>query len=85
MPSGPKAAKGLLLKVRGNLPKFCHGCFLTDIQSIRSKDSVIFLEPKALYRAAVEDVPVYDYKCRFYYQMKESLSILEFFTIVVVV
>lgn len=32
------------------------------LSSIRSKDPVIFLEPKALYRAAVEDVPVDDYE-----------------------
>lgn len=32
------------------------------MSSIRSKDPVIFLEPKALYRAAVEDVPVEDYE-----------------------
>ena len=32
------------------------------LSSIRSKDPVIFLEPKALYRAAVEDVPVEDYE-----------------------
>ena len=32
------------------------------LASIRSKDPVLFLEPKALYRAAVEDVPVEDYE-----------------------
>jgi 2-oxoisovalerate dehydrogenase E1 component beta subunit len=32
------------------------------LSSIRSKDPVIFLEPKALYRAAVEEVPVGDYE-----------------------
>ena len=32
------------------------------LSSIRSKDPVVFLEPKALYRAAVEDVPVGDYE-----------------------
>ena len=31
------------------------------LSSIRSPDPVIFLEPKALYRAAVEEVPVGDY------------------------
>jgi len=31
------------------------------LASIRSPDPVIFFEPKALYRAAVEDVPVGDY------------------------
>ena len=31
------------------------------LSSIRSPDPVIFLEPKALYRASVEDVPVGDY------------------------
>ena len=30
--------------------------------SIRSKDPVVFLEPKALYRASVEEVPVDDYE-----------------------
>ena len=32
------------------------------LRSIRSKDPVVFLEPKALYRAAVEDVPTGDYE-----------------------
>lgn len=32
------------------------------LSSIRSKDPVIFLEPKALYRAAVEEVPIGDYE-----------------------
>jgi 2-oxoisovalerate dehydrogenase E1 component beta subunit len=32
------------------------------LQSIRSPDPVIFLEPKALYRASVEDVPTGDYE-----------------------
>jgi 2-oxoisovalerate dehydrogenase E1 component beta subunit len=32
------------------------------LSSIRSPDPVVFLEPKALYRAAVEDVPVGDYE-----------------------
>jgi 2-oxoisovalerate dehydrogenase E1 component beta subunit len=32
------------------------------LASIRSKDPVIFLEPKALYRTAVEDVPIGDYE-----------------------
>jgi 2-oxoisovalerate dehydrogenase E1 component beta subunit len=32
------------------------------LAAIRSKDPVIFLEPKALYRAAVEDVPTGDYE-----------------------
>jgi 2-oxoisovalerate dehydrogenase E1 component beta subunit len=32
------------------------------LASIRSKDPVVFLEPKALYRAAVEDVPIEDYE-----------------------
>lgn len=32
------------------------------LSCIRSKDPVVFLEPKALYRAAVEDVPVDDYE-----------------------
>ena len=32
------------------------------LSSIRCKDPVIFLEPKALYRSAVEDVPVEDYE-----------------------
>jgi 2-oxoisovalerate dehydrogenase E1 component beta subunit len=31
------------------------------LASIRSKDPVVFLEPKALYRAAVDEVPVGDY------------------------
>ena len=32
------------------------------LASIRSKDPVVFLEPKALYRASVEEVPVADYE-----------------------
>lgn len=32
------------------------------LASIRDPDPVIFFEPKALYRAAVEDVPVGDYE-----------------------
>ena len=31
------------------------------LASIRDQNPVVFLEPKALYRAAVEDVPVEDY------------------------
>ena len=31
------------------------------LASIRDNNPVVFLEPKALYRAAVEDVPVDDY------------------------
>lgn len=32
------------------------------LSSIRSKDPVVFFEPKALYRASVEEVPVGDYE-----------------------
>lgn len=32
------------------------------IRSIRDRDPVVFFEPKALYRAAVEDVPIADYE-----------------------
>jgi 2-oxoisovalerate dehydrogenase E1 component beta subunit len=32
------------------------------LSAIRSQDPIIFLEPKALYRAAVEEVPVGDYE-----------------------
>jgi 2-oxoisovalerate dehydrogenase E1 component beta subunit len=32
------------------------------LASIRRKDPVIFLEPKALYRASVEEVPIGDYE-----------------------
>jgi 2-oxoisovalerate dehydrogenase E1 component beta subunit len=31
------------------------------LASIRDPNPVVFFEPKALYRAAVEDVPVGDY------------------------
>ena len=34
------------------------------LASIRDPNPVIFFEPKALYRAAVEDVPVGDYTVR---------------------
>ena len=34
------------------------------LASIRDPNPVVFFEPKALYRAAVEDVPVGDYSVR---------------------
>jgi len=58
-PEGYLAHTPGLVVVMPRGPRCAKGLLLS---SIRSEDPVVFLEPKALYRAAVEEVPDADYE-----------------------
>lgn len=59
VPRNPTTAKGLLLASIRGPPFYLLANVLT---STIDRNPIIFLEPKALYRAAVEDVPEADFE-----------------------